>query len=70
MLFFDPDPKVPLSMLPHISSLLWMTTTAKVMRRIGVIGYQNRDQSRRIGGNPNKPSDIMLSGREYKGLGR
>lgn len=51
MLFLDPDPKVPLSMLPHISSLLWMTTTAKVRRRIDVVRYQNRNKTPGLGGN-------------------
>lgn len=32
MLFLEPEPKVPLSMLPHISSLLWITTTGRIER--------------------------------------
>lgn len=41
MLFFDPEPKVPLSMLPHISSLLWITTTWNVSRGNDIIRPKN-----------------------------
>lgn len=45
MLFLEPDPKVPLSMLPHISSLLWITTTENV-KRINIIRSQNRNTTK------------------------
>ncbi len=43
MLFLEPDPKVPLSMLPHISSLLWITTTGEVTGESTSLVSKNRN---------------------------